>query len=285
LVPKKKDLPIPTLSDSSGLEGYIRFANSIPMLTEKEEKDLANRLRYQQDIDSAQTLIMAHLRFVVKVARGFSGYGLTITDLIQEGNIGLMKAVRRFDPEVGVRLVSFAVHWIKAEMHEYILRNWRIVKIATTKSQRKLFFNLRSNKKRFGWLNKDEIQDIAKELGVHSKTVIEMEKRMNSYDMAFDTPTEEDYKPYHPALYLEDQSANPELLAESDDFEQKIQYKLKEAIDILDDRSRDIILSRWFSDKKATLHDLASKHKVSAERIRQLEESTMSKLKSSISSL
>ncbi len=287
LVVKKNTLPIPALSDTDGLDSYIRFANSIPMLTEAEEKELAERLRYQQDIDAAQALIMAHLRFVIKVARGFSGYGLPITDLIQEGNIGLMKAVRRFDPEVGVRLVSFAVHWIKAEMHEYILKNWRIVKIATTKSQRKLFFNLRSSKKRFGWLNEEEIQDVAKELGVQPETVVEMEKRMNAYDMAFDAPIEEgdDAKAYHPSLYLEDRSRNPEALVEDDDFEQKTQKKLQEAIDELDERSRDIILSRWFSDEKATLHDLAAKYQISAERVRQLEESAMGRLKSSVAHL
>ena len=287
LVINKNNLPIPALSDSDGLDSYISFANSIPMLTEQEEKDLANRLRFHQDINAAQKLIMAHLRFVVKIARGFSGYGLAITDLIQEGNIGLMKSVRRFDPEVGVRLVSFAIYWIKAEMHEYILKNWRIVKIATTKSQRKLFFNLRSNRKHLGLLSKEEIQDIAKELSVNEKTVIEMEKRMNAYDMAFDVPNEkiEDTGSYYPSLYLEDHSTNPEVLAEQDDFEQKIQQRLKKAIDMLDERGRDIILSRWFSDKKLTLHDLASKYSISAERVRQIEEGIMSKLKSSVSDL
>lgn len=287
LTVRKQHLPIPALSDTGGLEGYIRFVNRIPMLSEKEEKALAKRLRYQQDVDAAQALIMAHLRFIVKVARGFSGYGLPITDLIQEGNIGLMKAVKRFDPEVGVRLVSFAVHWIKAEMHEYILKNWRIVKIATTKSQRKLFFNLRSSKKRFGWLSDEEVQDVAKELGVQPETVLEMEKRMNAYDMAFDAPIEaaEDARAYHPSMYLEDHSANPEEVVENDDFEKKMQQKLQTSIDSLDDRSRDIILSRWFAEDKATLHDLAMKYCISAERVRQIEEMAMAKLKSSVTHL
>nr|WP_119343892.1 RNA polymerase sigma factor RpoH [Facilibium subflavum] len=287
LVVKKNTLPIPALSDTDGLDSYIQFVNSVPMLTEDEEKALAERLRYQHDIDAAQRLIMSHLRFVVKVARGFSGYGLPITDLIQEGNIGLMKAVRRFDPEIGVRLVSFAVHWVKAEMHEYILKNWRIVKIATTKSQRKLFFNLRSNKSRLGWFSDAEVQSVAKELGVKPETVLEMEKRMNAYDMAFDAPVEEgdDEHSFNPSMYLEDHSNNPETVAENEDFEEKIQHKLQHAIDGLDDRSRDIILSRWFADEKLTLHDLAAKYEVSAERVRQLEETAMQKLKSAVAHL
>ncbi|GGF96962.1 MULTISPECIES: RNA polymerase sigma factor RpoH [Cysteiniphilum] len=284
LVPKKNTLPIPALSDTDGLDSYIRFASSIPMLSEEEEKELAHRLRQQNDIDAAQKLILSHLRFVVKVARGFSGYGLPITDLIQEGNIGLMKAVRRFDPDVGVRLVSFAVHWVKAEMHDYILKNWRIVKIATTKAQRKLFFNLRSSKERLGWFSDEEIQSVAKELGVKPETVLEMEKRMNAYDMAFDAPVEEsdDESSFHPALYLEDQSRNPEQTAVEDDYEEKVQGKLQEAIDKLDARSKDIILSRWFAEDKLTLHDLAAKHDVSAERIRQIEELAMDKLKRAV---
>ncbi|MDA0910132.1 MAG: RNA polymerase sigma factor RpoH [Proteobacteria bacterium] len=284
LVPKKNTLPIPALSDTDGLDSYIRFASSIPMLSEEEEKELAHRLRQQNDIDAAQKLILSHLRFVVKVARGFSGYGLLITDLIQEGNIGLMKAVRRFDPDVGVRLVSFAVHWVKAEMHDYILKNWRIVKIATTKAQRKLFFNLRSSKERLGWFSDEEIQSVAKELGVKPETVLEMEKRMNAYDMAFDAPVEEsgDESSFHPALYLEDQSRNPEQTAVEDDYEEKVQGKLQEAIDKLDARSKDIILSRWFAEDKLTLHDLAAKHDVSAERIRQIEELAIDKLKRAV---
>lgn len=284
LVPKKNTLPIPTLSDTDGLDSYIRFAKRIPMLSEGEEKELARKLRLQNDIDAAQKLILSHLRFVIKVARGFSGYGLPITDLIQEGNIGLMKAVRRFDPEMGVRLVSFAVHWVKAEMHDYILKNWRIVKIATTKSQRKLFFNLRSSKERLGWFSDDEVHSVAKELGVKPETVIEMEKRMSAYDMAFDAPIEEsdDEANFHPAMYLEDQSRNPEQAAEEDEFEEKVQTQLQAAIDKLDERSKDIIMSRWFIDDKLTLHDLAAKHQVSAERIRQIEELAMNKLKRAV---
>ncbi|WP_395947180.1 RNA polymerase sigma factor RpoH [Caedibacter taeniospiralis] len=284
LVPKKNTLPIPALSDTDGLDSYIRFANRIPMLSEEEEKELARKLRLQNDIDAAQKLILSHLRFVIKVARGFSGYGLPITDLIQEGNIGLMKAVRRFDPEMGVRLVSFAVHWVKAEMHDYILKNWRIVKIATTKSQRKLFFNLRSSKERLGWFSDDEVHSVAKELGVKPETVIEMEKRMSAYDMAFDAPIEEsdDEASFHPAMYLEDQSRNPEQAAEEDEFEEKVQTRLQAAIDKLDERSKDIIMSRWFIDDKLTLHDLAAKHQVSAERIRQIEELAMNKLKRAV---
>ncbi len=284
LVPKKNTLPIPTLSDTDGLDSYIRFANRIPMLSEGEEKELARKLRLQNDIDAAQKLILSHLRFVIKVARGFSGYGLPITDLIQEGNIGLMKAVRRFDPEMGVRLVSFAVHWVKAEMHDYILKNWRIVKIATTKSQRKLFFNLRSSKERLGWFSDDEVHSVAKELGVKPETVIEMEKRMSAYDMAFDAPIEEsdDEANFHPAMYLEDQSRNPEQAAEEDEFEEKVQTQLQAAIDKLDERSKDIIMSRLFIDDKLTLHDLAAKHQVSAERIRQIEELAMNKLKRAV---
>lgn len=285
LIFKKKDYShIPVLSDSDGLDHYMRFVNRIPMLSEAEEKRLSEKLRYQNDIKAAQNLIMAHLRFVIKVARGFSGYGLPITDLIQEGNIGLMKAVRRFNPEVGVRLVSFAVHWIKAEMHEYILKNWRIVKIATTKSQRKLFFNLRSSKTRLGWFSENEVQEVAKELGVKPETVVEMEKRMNSYDMAFDTPLDEDVNNnvFNPAMYLEDFSNSPEKVAETEEFEKKMQHKLKVAIEKLDSRSKEIILLRWFSDKKVTLHAIASKYGISAERIRQLEEAAIQKIKSAI---
>ena len=284
IVPKKNTVLIPTLSDTHGLDSYIRFANTIPMLSEEEEKEYARKLRLQNDMDAAQKLILSHLRFVIKVARGFSGYGLPITDLIQEGNIGLMKAVKRFDPEVGVRLVSFAVHWVKAEMHDYILKNWRIVKIATTKSQRKLFFNLRSSKERLGWFSDKEVQHVAKKLGVKPETVLEMEKRMNTYDMAFDAPVDEsdDESSFHPALYLEDHSNNPEKIAEEEEYENKVQGKLQEAIDKLDDRSKDIIISRWFNDQKFTLDDLAIKHQVSAERIRQVEEIAMDKLKRSV---
>lgn len=273
-----------TLSDKKGLDSYIRFAGSIPMLSEEEERKLANQLRHQNDIDAAQRLILSHLRFVVKVARGFSGYGLPITDLIQEGNIGLMKAVKRFDPSFGVSLVSFAVHWVKAEMHDYILKNWRIVKIATTKAQRKLFFNLRSSKEHLGWFSDKEVKNVAKDLGVKPEIVLEMEKRMNAYDMAFDLPVEEpggdsSSSFHHPSLYLKDQANNPENTVVEEDYEEKVKERLQEAINKFDARSKDIILSRWFSEEKLTLHDLAEKHKVSPERIRQIEEAAMNKLK------
>lgn len=276
-------LPIPFHSEDS-LESYMQLANQIPMLSAEEEKELAMKLKYQDDLDAAQQLIMSHLRFVVKVAKGFSGYGLPVQDLIQEGNIGLMKAVRRFDPDMGVRLVSFAVHWIKAEMHEYILKNWRIVKIATTKSQRKLFFNLRSQKSRLGWFSKEEISAVAEALDVPESSVVEMEKRMSSYDMAFDISEEEEdnaaHNLYAPSLYLEDHSSTPEAMIDADEKQHLEKEQLHFAIEKLDDRSRDIVLTRWLDDNKLTLHDLADKYGVSAERIRQIEVKALAKMKS-----
>ena len=284
---KKNHFPIPVLSDSDGLDHYMQFINHIPILSELEEKALTKKLCYQNDIQAAQKLIMAHLRFVLKVARGFSGYGLPITDLIQEGNIGLMKAVKRFNPKFNVRLVSFAVHWIKAEMHEYILKNWRIVKIATTKAQRKLFFNLRSKKTHLGCFSAFEVQAVAQELGVKPEIVIEMEKRMNSYDFPFDSPSDEDKEQtnFNPVMYLEDHSNGPEKSVEIEEIGQKMSHKLKSEIDKLDNRSKEIILSRWFSDKRVTLHTLATKFSISAERVRQLEEAGMQKLKSAVATL
>ena len=283
LIVKNNWLPVSTGVDLSGLDQYLKHANKVPMLTETEEKDLAARLKYQNDLEAAQTLIMSHLRFVVKIAKGFTGYGLPVADLIQEGNIGLMKAVKRFDPSVGVRLVSFAVHWIKAEIHEYVLKNWRIVKIATTKSQRKLFFNLRSSKQRLGWFTQEEIESVAKDLNVKPEVVVEMEKRMNAYDMAFDAPSEsENDEVFSPSMYLEDHSASPEVQIESEELQHKMHASLQDAVATLDDRSKDIITSRWLGDNKKTLHDLADKYSVSAERIRQLENMAMSKLKSHI---
>lgn len=284
LVVKNNTFPVvPSLTDTGSLDRYIQYVNSIPMLSEEEEKSLASRLKQQGDLAAAQRLIMSHLRFVVRVARGFSGYGLPLTDLIQEGNIGLMKAVRRFDPSVGVRLVSFAVHWVKAEMHEYILKNWRIVKIATTKAQRKLFFNLRSNKERLGWFTKEEIEAVAKDLNVDQATVIEMERRMNAYDMAFDLSSDDEDTPVlSPAMYLEDPTSRPEAIVAREDEEVALHHALFDAVDQLDERSRDIITARWLNDKKATLHDLADKYQVSAERIRQLEAMALQKLKSSM---
>ena len=249
------------------------------MLSAEEERSLAERYREQGDLEAARQLVMSHLRFVVKVARGYSGYGLPQADLIQEGSIGLMKAVKRFDPTVGVRLVSFAVHWIRAEMHEYILRNWKIVKIATTKAQRKLFFNLRSSKKRLAWLNKDEIDSVAKDLGVKPQEVIEMEKRLSSHDMSFDnSETDDDAPSFSPEVYLEDKRQGPEEELESTQLEDIKLKALSQAMDKLDKRSKDIVNKRWLSNKKQTLHQLADEYGVSAERIRQLEKSAFSKI-------
>jgi RNA polymerase sigma-32 factor len=275
-------LALPTGS----LDAYIQSVNLIPILTLEEEQALALRYRHDNDLDAAKQLVMSHLRFVVRVARGYNGYGLPLADLIQEGNIGLMKAVKRFDPTMGVRLVSFAVHWIRAEMHEFILRNWRIVKIATTKAQRKLFFNLRSAKKRLGWMNKDEVDAIAKDLGVSAKDVMEMEQRLSSHDASFDgTATDdEDENIYAPVAYLEDKSAGPEEQLETDQLDDQHQVRLQNAIATLDDRSRDIISKRWLVENKATLHELAAEYDISAERIRQIENSAMKKLKASFAS-
>ena len=272
------------LVPQGSIEGYIRAANEYPMLTAEEEKELAERLYYHEDLDAAKKLILSHLRFVIHVARGYSGYGLPQADLIQEGNIGLMKAVKRFNPEVGVRLVSFAVHWIKAEIHEYVLRNWRIVKVATTKAQRKLFFNLRKTKQRLGWFNENEVDIVANELGVSKEDVIEMESRMSGADVGFDLPTDDaETETYSPALYLEDKSSNFAAELENENFERQATEQLGAALQSLDARSQDIIKARWLDDNKATLHDLAAKYNVSAERIRQLETNALKKLKSAVS--
>ena len=272
------------LVPQGSIEGYIRAANEYPMLTAEEEKELAERLYYHEDLDAAKKLILSHLRFVIHVARGYSGYGLPQADLIQEGNIGLMKAVKRFNPEVGVRLVSFAVHWIKAEIHEYVLRNWRIVKVATTKAQRKLFFNLRKTKQRLGWFNENEVDLVANELGVSKEDVIEMESRMSGADVGFDLPTDDaETETYSPALYLEDKSSNFAAELENENFENQATEQLGAALQSLDARSQDIIKARWLDDNKATLHDLAAKYNISAERIRQLETNALKKLKSAVS--
>lgn len=272
------------LVPQGSIEGYIRAANEYPMLTAEEEKELAERLYYHEDLDAAKKLILSHLRFVIHVARSYSGYGLSQADLIQEGNIGLMKAVKRFNPEVGVRLVSFAVHWIKAEIHEYVLRNWRIVKVATTKAQRKLFFNLRKTKQRLGWFNENEVDLVANELGVSKEDVIEMESRMSGADVGFDLPTDDaETETYSPALYLEDKSSNFAAELENENFESQATEQLGAALQSLDARSQDIIKARWLDDNKATLHDLAAKYNVSAERIRQLETNALKKLKSAVS--
>ena len=271
------------LVPQGSIEGYIRAANEYPMLTAEEEKELAERLYYHEDLDAAKKLILSHLRFVIHVARGYSGYGLPQADLIQEGNIGLMKAVKRFNPEVGVRLVSFAVHWIKAEIHEYVLRNWRIVKVATTKAQRKLFFNLRKTKQRLGWFNENEVDIVANELGVSKEDVIEMESRMSGADVGFDLPTDDaETETYSPALYLEDKSSNFAAELENENFENQATEQLGAALQSLDARSQDIVKARWLDDNKATLHDLAAKYNVSAERIRQLETNALKKLKSAV---
>ncbi len=276
-------LTLPLALPAGSLDTYISSVNRIPMVSAEEERELALRYRNEDDLDAARQLVMSHLRFVVKVARGYHGYGLPLADLIQEGNIGLMKAVKRFDPEVGVRLVSFAVHWIRAEMHEYILRNWRIVKIATTKAQRKLFFNLRSMKKRLGWMNSDEVAAVAQDLGVTSKDVMEMEQRLSNYDASFDgaVTDDEDENIFAPVAYLEHQSAGPEEQLEFNQVEDIHQERLQHAIAALDDRSRDIIARRWLTDNKATLHELAAEYDVSAERIRQIENNAMKKLRAS----
>ncbi|MQM39419.1 RNA polymerase sigma factor RpoH [wastewater metagenome] len=263
-------------------EHYIQAVNRIPTLSAEEEQDLATRYRDDNDLDAARYLVMSHLRFVVHVARGYTGYGLPLADLIQEGNIGLMKAVKRFDPDVGVRLVSFAVHWIRAEIHEFILRNWRIVKVATTKAQRKLFFNLRGSKKRLGWLNRAEVEAVAADLGVKPETVMEMESRLSGQDVGFDPPEtsdDEDNAPRAPAAYLQYAGDDPASEVEGDDWRSHQHEALTSALAGLDERSRDIIARRWLNDGKATLQSLADQYGVSAERIRQLEKNALGKLR------
>jgi RNA polymerase sigma-32 factor len=260
------------------LDHYIQAANSVPVLSAQEEYDLATRLREHDDIEAARALVLAHLRFVVHIARGYIGYGLPLGDLIQEGNVGLMKSVKRFDPNVGVRLVSFAVHWIRAEIHEYVLKNWRLVKVATTKAQRKLFFNLRKAKKHLGWLSREETRAVALDLGVTEREVTEMEQRLSGHDMSFDPgPTDED--DYSPSAYLPSADSDPALTIEQSDWDDSTQDRLGGALEKLDERSRDIIARRWLTDRKATLHDLAAKYDVSAERIRQIEASAITKLR------
>ena len=271
------------LTVQNGLEGYIQAVNSIPLLSADEERVLAERLHRGGDLDAARQLVMSHLRFVVHIARGYAGYGLQQADLIQEGNIGLMKAVKRFDPTVGVRLISFAVHWIKAEIHEFVLRNWRIVKVATTKAQRKLFFNLRKNKKRLGWFNHDEVQQVASDLGVAPQEVLEMEARLAAQDASFDADDDDEENGiYAPALYLEDKSSDLAATFESDQSDADATGRLGEALAALDERSQEILRQRWLVDNKATLHELAARYQVSAERIRQLEQNAMKKLKQAL---
>ena len=263
------------------LDAYRQAVFSLPMLSAEEERELAERYRNENDLDAAWQLVTAHLRFVVRIARGYDGYGLPQADLIQEGNVGLMKAVKRFDPNVGVRLVSFAVHWVKAEIHEFILRNWRIVKVATTKAQRKLFFNLRSSRKRLGWMNRAEVEEVAADLGVEPRVVMEMEQRLSAHDASFDPLIEHDSENDRPAPagYLEDRRFEPSIQAEDDDWEAHSEAKLADALEGLDDRSRSIIARRWLAERKMTLQELADEYGVSAERIRQLEKNALKKLR------
>jgi RNA polymerase sigma-32 factor len=272
------------MSPGANLNAYIRGTASVPILSLDEEKALVEALYYRDDLDAARRLVMAHLRFVVHIARSYNGYGLPLGDLIQEGNVGLMKAVKRFNPEKGVRLVSFAVHWIKAEIHEFILRNWRIVKIATTKSQRKLFFNLRSAKKQLQWLSADEAQAVAEDLGVEVKDVMEMEMRLSAHDTAFDAPDDDDDDSvcYAPAMYLQDQGSDPAQCVENEDYATDNSARLGRAVQALDQRSQDILQRRWLDDQKATLHQLADEYGVSAERIRQLEKNAMNKVRATM---
>ncbi|MEJ1354965.1 MAG: RNA polymerase sigma factor RpoH [Candidatus Sedimenticola sp. (ex Thyasira tokunagai)] len=275
-----KELAIPSTLPTGSIDAYISAAYQLPMLSVDEERSLANRLRDNDDLEAARALVLSHLRFVIRVARGYSGYGLALPDLIQEGTVGLMKAVRRFNPDMNVRLVSFAVHWIKAEIHEFVLRNWRIVKVATTKAQRKLFFNLRSSKKRLGWFSHEEVQGVAKDLGVKAETVLEMEARLNNYDVAYDgLMTDDDQPAVAPAAYLADMRMEPATQLERSDSESHEKDQLYSALEGLDDRSKSILQARWLSEKKATLHELADQYGVSAERIRQIEKAAMNKLK------
>ena len=273
--------PIDMMTPGQNLESYVQAVSTIPILSAEEEHELAERLYYQGDLEAARSLVMSHLRVVVHIAKSYSGYGLNQGDLIQEGNVGLMKAVKRFNPEVGVRLVSFAVHWIKAEIHEFILKNWRIVKVATTKAQRKMFFNLRSAKKSLTWLSNSEVESVASDLGVTPEVVRQMEGRMSSTDMAFDAGSDDDDDNAFqaPANFLEDSSYDPAIVLEHGNWEADSNRRLESAMLELDDRSRDILIKRWLNENKATLHDLADEYGVSAERIRQLEKNAMKKIR------
>ncbi|MDO9270725.1 MAG: RNA polymerase sigma factor RpoH [Methylobacter sp.] len=277
-------LALPINLSVGTFDAYLNVVRQMPKLTVEQERELALKFRDDGDLEAARELVMTNLRFVIHVARGYSGYGLSMPDIIQEGNIGLMKAVKRFDPDVGVRLVSFAVHWIKAEIHEYVIKNWGIVKVATTKAQRKLFFNLRKSKQDLGWLSNDEAVAIAKDLDVDVSAVYEMEKRLGSRDMSFDMPVDESTEESYvaPASYLHQHGADPAVLLENSDWEGHEQDLLADAMAELDERSLDILSSRWLMDKKATLHELAERYNVSAERIRQLEQNAMKKLRAAV---
>ena len=271
---------------TGSLEAYINGAFQLPMLSAEEERDYAIRLRDHNDLEAARALVMSHLRFVVRVARGYSGYGLAQQDLIQEGTVGLMKAVRRFNPDNNVRLVSYAVHWIRAEIHEFILRNWRIVKVATTKAQRKLFFNLRSAKKRLGWLNQQEVENVAEDLGVKPETVLQMEQRLSAHDLPWDAPADSDDEDFHvsPSSWLPSSTPDPATELERADYASSREAQLAAAMSQLDERSQDILASRWLTEEKTTLHELADKYGVSAERIRQLEKNAMKKIRTFVES-
>ncbi|MEP1448115.1 MAG: RNA polymerase sigma factor RpoH [Paraglaciecola sp.] len=272
-----------TVPQTGSIETYVQAVSGINMLSAEDERALAERLQQDDDLQAARKLIMSHLRFVVHIAKSYSGYGLPQADLIQEGNIGLMKAVKRFDPTVGVRLVSFAVHWIKAEIHEFVLKNWRIVKVATTKAQRKLFFNLRKNKKRLGWFTHAEVQKVADDLGVSTKEVLQMEARMSSHDQAFDLSADDDESgSFAPVQFLEDKSEDVESEVINSDWDSNASDRLYSAIKTLDERSQHIIQTRWLSDDKTTLQDLADKYQVSAERVRQIEKNAMKKLQNAM---
>ena len=261
-------------------DAYVDRISRVPVLSRDEELALTTRLRDNEDLDAARALVLSHLRFVVHIARGYAGYGLPVSDLVQEGNVGLMKAVKRFDPTVGVRLVSFAVHWIRAEIHEYVLRNWRMVKIATTKAQRKLFFNLRRMKPTLSWLSADETKAVATELGVSPAEVTEMEQRLSAHDMSFDpTPSADDEDSYEPAAYLPAPNADPAIELEGEEWEANGKSELIAAVQSLDPRSRDILQRRWMGESKATLHELAAEYRVSAERIRQIEATAITRLR------
>ena len=276
--------PVDQMVPGANLGAYVQAVSSIPVLSVERERELAEDLYYHENVQAARELVMSHLRFVVHIARSYSGYGLAEADLIQEGNVGLMKAVKRYNPEKGVRLVSFAVHWIKAEMHEFILRNWRIVKVATTKAQRKLFFNLRGAKKTLAWLSAAEAQAVADDLGVDVREVQRMEGRLSSRDLGYDLPrdADDDDAWQAPQYYLEDHSADPALEVESSDWQRNSEAQLHQALAALDERSRDILAQRWLSEQKSTLHELAAQYSVSAERIRQLEQNAMKKIKAAI---
>jgi len=265
------------------LDAYIQAVGAIPVLSKEDEQAMATRFREEEDLEAARDLVMAHLRFVVHIAKGYTGYGLPLNDLIQEGNVGLMKAVKRFDPSYDVRLVSFAVHWIRAEIHEFVLKNWRIVKVATTKAQRKLFFNLRKAKKSLAWLSAAETEAVAKDLGVSAKEVTEMEKRLHSRDAIFDpTPDADDERNFTPAAYLPSPDADPAKLVETADWNTDAKARMASALNILDDRSRRILEKRWLTEKKMTLHELAAEYGISAERIRQLESNAIKKLRNAM---